>query len=98
MVRHILFWTFSERVTNENRDSVLALITNSVNGLSGKIPGLLKAEIGVNFADSPCDFVFYAEFENKAAVPAFQNHPLHLKHKALCAPYVASRFAADYEI
>ena len=39
------------------------MMSDSVKNLVGKIPGLIKAEIGENFADSDCDFVFYAEFE-----------------------------------
>lgn len=39
------------------------MMSDSAKNLVGKIPGLIKAEIGENFADSDCDFVFYAEFE-----------------------------------
>ncbi len=85
MVRHIIFWTFSDNVNDSNRKEVV-----------GKIPGLIKAEIGENFADSDCDFVFYAEFERMENIPAFQVHPLHVAHKERSAPYVKTRFVADY--
>lgn len=98
MVKHFIFWTFSDKVNDSNRSEVLNMMSASVKGLVGKIPGLLAAEIGENFADSECDFVFYAEFENKDCVPAFQNHPLHLAHKERSAPFVKGRFVADYEI
>lgn len=98
MVKHFIFWTFSDKVNDENRQEILDMMSKSVKGLVGKIPGLITAEIGENFADSDCDFVFYAELENKESVPAFQNHPLHLAHKKLSAPYVKNRLVADYEI
>lgn len=31
------------------------MMSDSVKNLVGKIPGLIKAEIGENFADSDCD-------------------------------------------
>ena len=62
------------------------MMSDSAKNLVGKIPGLIKAEIGENFADSDCDFVFYAEFERMENIPAFQVHPLHVAHKerSLC--------------
>ena len=97
MVRHILFWKFSDAVNDQSRDEVLAMLRASVKSLEG-IPGLLSCEIGEAVKGSDCDFVFYAELESLDAVPAFQNHPLHLAHKKRSAPYVQSRLAADYEV
>lgn len=98
MVKHFIFWTFSDKVNNENKQEVLNMMSESVKGLVGKIPGLISAEIGENFAGSGCDFVFYAQLENKKSLTEFQNHPLHLAHKERSAPYVKNRFVADYEI
>lgn len=72
------------------------MMSDSVKNLVGKIPGLIKAEIGENFADSDCDFVFYAEFERMENIPAFQVHPLHVANKERSAPYVKTRFVADF--
>lgn len=96
MVRHIIFWTFSDNVNDSNRKEVLKMMSDSAKNLVGKIPGLIKAEIGENFADSDCDFVFYAEFERMENIPAFQVHPLHVAHKERSAPYVKTRFVADF--
>lgn len=98
MVKHFIFWTFSDKVNDENKQEVLTMMSESVKGLVGKISGLISAEIGENYADSGCDFVFYAEFENKECVSFFQNHPLHLAHKERSAPFVKDRMVADYEI
>ena len=80
MVRHIIFWTFSDKVNDSNRKEVLKMMSDSVK----------------NFADSDCDFVFYAEFERMENIPAFQVHPLHIAHKERSAPYVKTRFVADF--
>ena len=65
------------------------MMSDSAKNLVGKIPG-------ENFADSDCDFVFYAEFERMENIPAFQVHPLHVAHKERSAPYVKTRFVADF--
>ena len=96
MVRHIIFWTFSDNVNDSNRKEVLKMMSDSAKNLVGKIPGLIKAEIGENFADRDCDFGFYAEFEHMENIPAFQVHPLHVAHKERSAPYVKTRFVADF--
>ncbi len=96
MVKHILFWQFSDAVREENRKEVLEMLSASVKGLEGKIPGLISCEIGENVVGTDCDFVFFAEFETLEDVKAFQNHPLHIKHKERSAPYVQNRLAADY--
>ena len=97
MIRHIIFWTFSDKVSEENAGDVLARLRQSVSNMVGKIDGLLAADIGRNLADGGCDFVYCADFQNKQALAAYQQHPLHLAHKRLCAPYVSARQTADYE-
>lgn len=96
MVRHILFWRFSDAVTAENRAAVLEQMSASVRNMVGKIDGLLSCEIGENQIGADCDFVFYATFTSFDALHAFQNHPLHLAHKQMAAPFVQGRLAADY--
>ncbi len=98
MLKHILFWQFSDAVTDENRKAVLEKLSTSVKNLEGKIDGLLSCEIGENQVGSDCDFVFYAAFESMDALQAFQNHPLHVAHKQMAAPYVKNRLAADYYV
>lgn len=98
MVKHILFWQFSDAVHDGNRKEILERLSASVKSLEGKISGLISCEIGENVAGTDCDFVFFAEFESLDAVKVFQNHPLHIAHKKLAAPYVQNRLAADYII
>ncbi len=96
MLRHILFWQFSEAVNADNRQEVLQKLSDSVKNLEGKIDGLLSCEIGESIAGSDCDFVFYATFDSLEALERFQNHPLHAAHKQMAAPFVKNRLAADY--
>ncbi|MDO4154659.1 MAG: Dabb family protein [Clostridia bacterium] len=96
MLKHILFWQFSDAVNDGNRQEVLEKLSASVKNLEGKIDGLLSCEIGENVVGADCDFVFYATFESLEALQHFQNHPLHVAHKQMAAPFVKNRLAADY--
>ncbi len=96
MLKHILFWQFSDAVTAENRAEVLKKLSDSVKNFEGKIDGLLSCEIGENTVGQDCDFVFYAVFDSLEAMQKFQNHPLHVAHKQMAAPFVKKRLAADY--
>ena len=95
MVRHILFWRFSDAVTSRNRAEVFDLLHRSVKTLEA-IDGVVRCEIGEALPISDCDFVFYSEFTSEEALRAFQNHPLHIAHKQRMAPYVQNRLCADY--
>lgn len=96
MLKHILFWQFSDAVNAENRTEVLKKLSNSVKNFEGKIDGLLSCEIGENVVGTDCDFVFYATFASLEAMQKFQNHPLHIAHKQMAAPFVKNRLSADY--
>ena len=45
MLKHILFWQFSDAVTDENRSEVLEKLSASVKNLEGKIDGLLSLSL-----------------------------------------------------
>ena len=95
MVRHILFWQFSDAVTPENRAEVLRFLHKSVQTLEG-IDGVLRCAVFEAQPGSDCDFVFDSEFVSEAALRAFQEHPLHQAHKQRMAPFVKGRLCADY--
>lgn len=71
-------------------------MADSVRNMQGKIDGLLQAEIGENTLGNEWDFVFYTVFSSQAALDAYQEHPLHVAHKQMAAPYLQARIAADY--
>lgn len=97
MIRHIILWKFDpEVVTSGKQDEVLGMIRESAEGMVGKINGLISADVSPNFADTPYDFVYCADFVSADALNAYQTNPLHEAHKKLCAPYVTGRLVADY--
>jgi len=76
VVKHIVMWHLREG-TSKTADA--ELIKSLLESLAGKIPGLLKIEVGVNFIEdaNASDVVLYSEFVDRAALKAYQNYPLH---------------------
>lgn len=99
MIRHILFWKYTDAVKAEHNEAVaLDFLQKSVATMTGHIDGLLCAEINANTAGGEYDLVFYSELENELALKAFQNNPLHVAHRERCKDLVTDRLCGDIEV
>lgn len=97
MIRHILFWNYTEEVKKNHKEKeALSKLKESVKTLE-TIDGLLCAEMEENFSEG-YDLVFYTEFKDKDALEKFQNHPLHIAHKKRCMDLVCDRVCGDIEV
>jgi Stress responsive A/B Barrel Domain len=96
-VKHIVFWKVagSDEPTRLNN---IEKVRMAFEALRGKIPGLLKLEIGVDVSrvDYACDVALYTEFESLQALNNYAIHPEHLKAKAALGDIRISRQQADY--
>ena len=98
MIRHILFWKYTDKVKAEHREAeALTFLQQSVATMAGHVDGLLCAEIGPNKAGGAYDLVFYAELRDEEALCAFQEHPLHAAHRERCKDLVTERLCGDLE-
>jgi hypothetical protein len=70
----------------------------SFNSLQGRIPGMLKLEIGVDTSrvDYACDVVLYSEFESQAALDGYASHSEHLRVKQELGDIRVARHQVDY--
>jgi hypothetical protein len=99
MVKHIVIWRLKESAHGLDKAENAQRIKEKLEALNGKIPGLLRLEVGIDFSkgEKSGDIVLYSELESRAALDAYQAHP---EHKAV-VPYVAEavseRMMADYE-
>lgn len=100
MVKHIVFWKLKEEAQGNNKETNAKLIKEKLEDLNGKIDGLIKAEVGINFlnSESNYDVALYSEVDSKEALDFYQNHPLHQAILPFVREVVSSRIAADYEI
>lgn len=97
MIRHIVMWNVSGD-TPQARAGAIAQLKRSFESLRGRIPGLLRLELGADISrvDYACDVVLYSEFESQAALDAYANHPEHLRVKDEVAGLRIARHQVDY--
>ncbi len=100
MIKHIVVWKLKEMANGKSKSENALIIKEKLEVLQGKIQGLLKMEVGIDFSktDSSWDVVLYSEFASKQDLNNYQVNP---DHKAIM-PFIAEvkneRIMIDYEI
>ena len=97
MVKHMIVWKFKDEI--ENKAARAAEIKAALEGLVGKIEGLLEMHILTEgLACSSGDLMMDSAFASAEALAAYQKHPLHVSiADGLVRPSMASRLSFDYE-
>ena len=100
MVKHIVFWKLKESANGNTKAENALLIKEKLEALNGRIKGVLKIEVGIDFSktESSSDVVLYSEFASREDLDNYQSHP---EHKALL-PFItearSERIVVDYEV
>lgn len=99
MVTHIVLWRLNESARGLDKDTNARLIRDKLEALRGRIPGLLRLEVGRDFSATPAsaDLALLAEFESRDALAAYQVHPEHRAVAAFVAEAAAERRIVDFE-
>ena len=96
MVKHIILWKLKE---DANNMTVKQGIKNGLEGLLGKIDGLVEIKVEINgFESSNADVMLYSVFENEQALKNYAVHPEHV-HVAdtFVRPFTEVRMCMDFE-
>lgn len=96
MIKHIVAWRLrKEPSVRANAERVKLLLES----MAGRIPGLLKIEVGINFFDdaNAADVVLYSEFVDREALAGYQSHPVHEAVKPAIRELTIERRVVDYE-
>ena len=96
-MKHIVAWKLKDEAQGNNKETNARLIKEKLEGLVGKIPGLLKAKV-VKTADNGKDFdiALVSKFESPEALAAYQSHPLHEEAANFVRSVVETRACIDY--
>jgi hypothetical protein len=99
MVRHIVMWRLSEQAHGNTAEVNARLIREKLEALSGKIPGLVMIQVGLDLSrtGSSADVVLYSEFTDMAALEGYQCHPEHEALKSFIGGATCERRLVDYE-
>ncbi|HEX7053908.1 MAG TPA: Dabb family protein [Burkholderiales bacterium] len=95
MIRHVVLW----RLKPEGRER-FAEIRAALQAQQGRIPGLLRVEVGRSFAAGrrAVDFALTCDFESRGALEAYHRHEAHQATRAIVDPLAEEHWIADYEL
>jgi len=100
MIKHIVVWRLKETAHCNTKEKNAVIIKEKLEALNGKIPGMIKLEVGINFSEEEnvSDIVLYSEFNSREELKNYQVHP---EHKAIM-PFImearSERRMVDYEV
>ena len=100
MVKHIILWKLKEELSEEEKVQVMAGIKEGLEGLQGKIPGLIEIKVQTEkLTSSNVDLMLDSTFESVEALKGYAVHPEHVAvADGKVRPYTAVRSCIDYEI
>lgn len=98
MVKHMIIWKFHEGI--ENKEQAAEAIKAALEGLVGKIDGLLAMHILTEkYPSSAGDVMMDSSFADYEALEHYQKHPLHQAiANELVRPAMQQRLSFDYQV
>ena len=100
MVKHIILWTLKDTLSDEEKIAVKKGIKEGLEGLKGKIPGLLEIHVETEgLASSNADLMLDSSFEDETALKGYAVHPEHVAvADGKVRPYTAVRSCLDFVV
>ena len=100
MVRHVIVWTLKDEYSDSEKEQIKAGIKEGLEGLQGKIPGLVEIKVNTDkLASSSGDAMLDSLFENEEALKNYSSNPLHVEvANTKVRPYVKIRSSFEYEV
>ena len=99
MVKHIVMWRLKDADDPAKQRAHAIAAKRSLEALAGQIEGLLSIEVGIDFVRdaNSSDLVLCSEFTDRAALAAYQAHPIHLAVAKRVREVAIERRMVDYE-
>lgn len=99
MVKHIILWTLKDEFSNEEKENIKIGIKEGLEGLKGKIPGLIDIKVQKDSLESSnADLMLDSTFESEEALKNYSIHPAHVEvADTKVRPYTAVRSCLDFE-
>ena len=98
MVKHIILWQLKDELSEEEKIKVKADIKAGLEGLAGKIPGLIEIHVQTEgLASSNADLMLDSSFEDEESLKGYAVHPAHVAVvDGAVRPYTKTRVWLDY--
>lgn len=99
MTHHIILWKLKDEFTDIRKEEIKKNIKAGLEGLAGKIPGLLSIKVNIEgLPSSNADLMLDSTFDCPESLKGYSVHPEHVAvADGFVRPYTAARFCMDYE-
>ena len=99
MLKHIVMWKFKPEAEGADKAANLVRAKALLDACAGLTAGMRMLEVAIAQPGLECtyDLVLYAEFDDAAALDAYQNHPQHLAVKPFIGAVRLERQCMDYQ-
>ncbi|MCQ2544056.1 MAG: Dabb family protein [Lachnospiraceae bacterium] len=99
MVKHIILWTLKD-TDEQSKTEIRKGIKEGLEGLAGKIPGLIEIKVVTDYLPSSnAEVMLDSTFENEEALKGYAVHPEHVEvANTKVRPFTATRTCMDFEI
>ena len=96
MIRHVAVFRFDPEFGDAEREHWMELLRS----LEGEVTGLRSMTVGVNVIPGPAahELAIVADFDDQAALDAYNRHPRHLEVLAISAPVKRFLATVDFEV
>ena len=100
MVKHVILWQLKDELSAEQKNTVKAEIKKGLEGLAGKVPGLVDIKVNINgLPTSNADLMLDSTLESFDALKGYAVHPAHVAvADGVVRPNTKQRVCLDYEI
>ena len=101
MVKHIILWTLNPDLTEDEKTVVKAGIKEGLEGLVGKVPGLIDVKVHIDgrLSSSNADVMLDSTLESEEALKGYAQHPEHVAvANTKVRPYTVQRSCLDFEL
>ena len=98
IVRHIILWQLKDELSPAEKAAAKTAIKQGLEGLSGRIPGLLSIRVHTEgLASSNADLMLESIFESEDALQGYAVHPEHVAvATGTVRPRVKTRLCLDF--
>lgn len=100
MVKHVIIWTLKDEFNEKRKAEIKKDIKSNLEGLVGKVPGLLEVKVIIDGLDSSTgDLMLDTSLDSVESLKGYATHPAHVAvADTYVRPYIAIRSCYDFEV
>lgn len=97
MVTHIVMWNLKEEAEGGGKEQNAAIIKERLEGLVGKIDGLVSLKVGCGVMPGGYDLCLLGQYRDLDALKFYREHPLHKEVQQFVHKVIIERVSCDFE-